>query len=71
VRETSLCGLGQNAPNAVVSTLRFFRHEYQAHIHDRTCAAGVCEMDAYPIREWPDHLHRLSSNGAVADPVAA
>jgi len=42
VRHTSLCGLGQTAPNPVLSTLRHFRDEYRAHIVDRTCPAGVC-----------------------------
>ncbi len=42
--ETSLCGLGQTAPNPVLSTLRHFRHEYEAHIQDRHCPAGVCKM---------------------------
>ncbi len=44
VKETSLCGLGQTAPNPVNSTLRYFRDEYLAHIHDRVCPAGVCRM---------------------------
>jgi len=44
VRDTSLCGLGQTAPNPVVSTLRYFRDEYLAHIRDKTCAAGVCAL---------------------------
>jgi bidirectional [NiFe] hydrogenase diaphorase subunit len=44
LRETSLCGLGQTAPNPVVSTLRYFRDEYLAHIEDRHCAAGVCPV---------------------------
>jgi bidirectional [NiFe] hydrogenase diaphorase subunit len=44
VRHTSLCGLGQAAPNPVLSTLRFFRDEYIAHIVDRTCPAGVCPL---------------------------
>lgn len=43
VRETSLCGLGQTAPNVVLSTLRYFRSEYLAHIRDRRCPAGVCK----------------------------
>ncbi len=42
IRETSLCGLGQTAPNPVLSTLRYFRHEYEAHVFDRTCPAGAC-----------------------------
>ena len=41
---TSLCGLGQSAPNPVFSTLRFFRPEYVAHVADRTCPAGVCPV---------------------------
>jgi len=39
----SLCGLGQTAPNPVASTIRYFRDEYEAHVHDKTCAAGVCK----------------------------
>lgn len=42
IRSTSLCGLGQTAPNPVVSTLRWFRNEYEAHIFERKCATGVC-----------------------------
>ena len=38
----SLCGLGQSAPNPVLSTIRHFRHEYEAHIRDKWCTAGVC-----------------------------
>jgi bidirectional [NiFe] hydrogenase diaphorase subunit len=44
VRDTSLCGLGQSAPNPVVSTLRYFRDEYIAHIEERRCPAGVCPI---------------------------
>lgn len=43
IRDTSLCGLGQTAPNPVLSTLRFFRDEYEAHIYERTCPAGSCK----------------------------
>jgi NADH-quinone oxidoreductase subunit F len=42
VREGSLCGLGQTAPNPVLSTLRYFRSEYLAHIRDRRCPARRC-----------------------------
>lgn len=41
--KTSLCGLGQSAPNPVLSTLRYFRHEYLAHINDKRCPASVCQ----------------------------
>lgn len=46
VQNTSLCGLGQSAPNPVLSTLRYFRDEYDAHIKDKTCPANVCQMTA-------------------------
>ena len=46
VRNTSLCGLGQTAPNPVLSTLRYFRDEYLAHIVEKRCAAGVCKTAA-------------------------
>jgi NADH-quinone oxidoreductase subunit F len=42
IRDTALCGLGQSAPNPVLSTIRYFRHEYDAHIRDKHCGAGVC-----------------------------
>jgi len=44
LKSTSLCGLGQTAPNPVVSTLRYFRDEYLAHIEERRCPAGVCTI---------------------------
>ncbi len=44
VKNTSLCGLGQSAPNPIISTLRYFRQEYEAHILDRLCAPGICEV---------------------------
>jgi len=43
IRESALCGLGQTAPNPVLSTLRFFRHEYEEHIKHKHCRAGVCQ----------------------------
>ncbi|MBN2054654.1 NADH-quinone oxidoreductase subunit NuoF [bacterium] len=43
IKDTSLCGLGQTAPNPVLSTLRWFRDEYEAHIYERHCPAGVCK----------------------------
>ena len=42
IKETSLCGLGQSAPNPVLSTLKYFREEYEAHIYDRKCPAAQC-----------------------------
>jgi len=43
IRDTSLCGLGQTAPNPVLTTMRHFRHEFEDHIRARRCRAGVCE----------------------------
>jgi len=48
LKHTSLCGLGQSAPNPVVSTLRYFAEEYRAHIHDHDCVAGVCGGKSEP-----------------------
>ena len=50
VRDGSLCGLGQSAPNPVLTTMRYFREEYEAHIRDRKCPAGQCkELISYRI----------------------
>lgn len=46
LKATSLCGLGQGAPNPVISTLRYFRDEYLAHVRERRCPAGVCTATA-------------------------
>jgi ferredoxin len=43
IKATSLCGLGQTAPNPVLSTLRYFRDEYEAHIYEKRCPAGQCK----------------------------
>jgi len=42
LRTTSLCGLGMTAPNPVLSTIKYFRGEYESHIKNKRCAAGVC-----------------------------
>jgi len=46
IKETSLCGLGQTAPNPVLSTLKYFKNEYIEHIVNKRCPAGVCTMEA-------------------------
>jgi NADH:ubiquinone oxidoreductase subunit F (NADH-binding) len=48
MKDTSLCGLGQNAPNPVVSTLKYFRNEYEEHIFDRKCPSNTCTE----LRTW-------------------
>ncbi|MFC1904630.1 NADH-ubiquinone oxidoreductase-F iron-sulfur binding region domain-containing protein [Chloroflexota bacterium] len=44
VSQTALCGLGKTAPNPVLTTLRYFRPEYEAHINNKKCTAGVCKV---------------------------
>ncbi|MFH0781938.1 MAG: NADH-quinone oxidoreductase subunit NuoF [Pseudomonadota bacterium] len=52
VRDSSLCGLGMSAPNPVISTIRYFRHEYEAHIKNKKCPAKVCnKLLTFFIRE--------------------
>jgi len=43
IQDTSLCGLGQTAPNPVLSTLKWFREEYEEHVFDKKCRANVCQ----------------------------
>ena len=50
VKEMSLCGLGQTAPNPVLSSIKYFRDEYEAHIDEKRCPGGVCrELVRYEI----------------------
>jgi len=64
----SLCQLGATAPNPVLSTLKYFRHEYEAHVHDRRCPAGVCKaLITYSINEKCTGCHVC----AVQCPVKA
>ncbi|MDR2006173.1 MAG: NADH-quinone oxidoreductase subunit NuoF [Acidaminococcales bacterium] len=52
IKQTALCGLGQTAPNPVLSTLKYFRHEYEAHIKDHVCPAGACSnLTGYTITD--------------------
>ncbi len=52
IKDNALCGLGQTAPNPVLSTLKYFRHEYISHIVDKKCPAGVCkDLLTYEIIE--------------------
>ena len=53
IKENSLCGLGQTAPNPVLSTLKNFRDEYEAHVVDKKCPAGVCK-NLVQIKIVPD-----------------
>lgn len=52
IKNSALCGLGQTAPNPVLSTLKYFRHEYEAHIKEKRCPAGACtKLAGYSITE--------------------
>jgi NADH:ubiquinone oxidoreductase subunit F (NADH-binding) len=54
IGQTALCGLGLGAPNPVVSTLKHFRHEYEAHIYEKRCPAKVCRaLIRYEIQAGP------------------
>jgi NADH:ubiquinone oxidoreductase subunit F (NADH-binding)/(2Fe-2S) ferredoxin/NAD-dependent dihydropyrimidine dehydrogenase PreA subunit len=53
VKAGSICGLGQTVPNPVISTIRYFREEYEEHIHDKRCRALVCRaLISYRIKEY-------------------
>jgi NADH-quinone oxidoreductase subunit F len=61
IKDTSLCGLGQTAPNPVLSTLRWFRDEYEAHVFERRCPAARLPRaaDSYSIDPEVQGLHAL------------
>ncbi len=63
VQDTSLCGLGFTSPNPTLSTLRYFREEYETHIRDRKCPTGVCQMNEVPLRELVRELPRRIREG--------
>ena len=53
LQDTAMCGLGQTAPNPILSTLQYFRDEYETHIYDRHCDAGVCaNLYISPCTSW-------------------
>ena len=53
IKDNALCGLGQTAPNPVLSTLKYFRDEYEAHVKEKRCPAGVCKHAAPVPDRWP------------------
>ncbi|MDO5580160.1 MAG: NADH-quinone oxidoreductase subunit NuoF [Planctomycetia bacterium] len=71
IRDTSLCGLGQTAPNPVLSTLRWFRHEYEAHVYDRKCPAKACtDLIKYEIDPAKCKGCSLCSKGCPAQAIS-
>ena len=74
IKENSLCGLGQTAPNPVLSTLRYFKDEYLAHVVDKKCPAGVCKsLLSYTIDpakcKGCTLCARVCPNGAISGTV--
>lgn len=74
IKEGSLCGLGQTAPNPVLTTLKYFRHEYEAHIQEGHCPAGQCEaLVSYSIEADKcigcTRCHKVCPAGAVSGAV--
>jgi NADH:ubiquinone oxidoreductase subunit F (NADH-binding)/(2Fe-2S) ferredoxin len=66
VKTLSLCGLGQTAPNPVLTTIRYFRHEYEAHIRDKRCPAKVCKR-----KFTPEEIARLKEEAATKKALGA
>ncbi len=70
VMDASLCGLGQTAPNPVLSTLKYFRNEYEAHILHKTCPAGVCRaLLDYTVDEEKCISCGLCAKACVAEAI--
>ena len=72
IKNNALCGLGQTAPNPVLSTLRYFRDEYDAHVQEKRCPAGVCKH-LLSLRDYcrqVQRLHRLRRDSAPTDAIS-
>jgi Na+-translocating ferredoxin:NAD+ oxidoreductase RNF subunit RnfB len=62
MKETSLCGLGQNAPESVISGLKYFRQEYEEHIFEKNCNASVCRN----LKEYSVYIDNCVGCGLCA-----
>jgi NADH-quinone oxidoreductase subunit F/NADP-reducing hydrogenase subunit HndC len=69
VQAGSLCGLGQSAPNPVLTTIRYFREEYEEHIHDKYCRAKVCNIGTFIIVQDECILCGLCKEACAFDAV--
>ncbi len=65
----SLCGLGKSAPNPVLTTIRYFRDEYEEHIHQKYCRANVCNLGAFTINQEECILCGLCKQACAFDAV--
>jgi len=77
VKDSALCGLGQTAPNPVLATLRYFRHEFEEHILEKRCAAGVCDhlfkakcINACPVGQQVPGYLSLVAEGRYDDAIS-
>ena len=71
VKAGSLCALGGTAPNPVLTTLRYFREEYEDHIRHKACAAGVCrDLTAFEILEGPCNGCHLCFKACPTDAIS-
>ena len=61
IKQTSLCNLGQSSPNPVLSTIRWFRNEYESHIRDKKCLCNVCTISS-PVKEVKKHARKKVSH---------
>ncbi len=70
-KDTSLCGLGQTSPNPILSTLRYFRHEYIAHIREKRCPAGLCpDLITYSIHQENCKRCNVCAKACPADAIS-
>lgn len=70
VKAGSICGLGQTVPNPVISTIRYFREEYEEHIHEKRCKALVCRsLISYRIKEYKCKACMLCLKACPADAI--
>ncbi len=70
VKAGSICGLGQTVPNPIISTIRYFREEYEEHIHQKRCRALVCRyLNSYRIKEYRCKACMLCLKACPADAI--
>ena len=71
IKDTALCGLGQTAPNPILSTLRYFKDEYIAHVRDKKCPAGTCRKLFKLVITDAKLVFHFAGNADYGAPVGA